>query len=166
MIEDMIAPIFARMITTAVAFVLPTENVFYLPNDETPPHHLFFTTIAEAERSMLDIRNRSIILSRILGQKLVLNNHLTPSDMQIVPDNLATQRAWLTALEALRKRSLVLSKQDELAIHLLQAQNYCLYVVTARTIPTTQTDFDAHLDDFKALVYHSTFVVDDITAEK
>ncbi|KAF2829376.1 hypothetical protein CC86DRAFT_258972, partial [Ophiobolus disseminans] len=150
MVEETLTPMFARMIITATVFGLPTEQVFYTAHDPAEPGQYTFNSIAEAELAMINIRNRSIILGRITGQKLILTKQLTEEDMQIVKDSLTVQQAWFAALEDLEKR-ITLSEEDRVTFHLLKAQHYCLYIVTVRIVPTTQTAFDQHLDEFKTL---------------
>ena len=114
---------------------------------------------------MVNIRNRAIILTRILGQKLILNKYLTDEDVQIVEDSLEVQRKWLRALEELEART-TLSKEDATTISVLKAQHYCMYIVTIRAVPTDQTAFDQHLDIFKAMMHHSKIAIEGMESNR
>jgi hypothetical protein len=135
-----------------------SEQVFHVFADlaEVPP--CAFSTMKEAEMSMVNIRNRAVILGRILGQNLILNGHMDEKDQQAVDQILKVQRSWLRALNDLEDK-MPLSKQDTTTASTLKAQYYCLYLVTLRAMGSNETSFDQHLDIFKALLHHSKIAV-------
>lgn len=144
---------------------LQTEQVFYTSRDGGETRDFVFSTVVEAELSMIDLRNRAIILGRIIGSKLILNGSLTDDDQQIIDDCLDVQQNWLRAVLNL-ERTRTLSKEDTTTLNILKAQHYCLYIITHRTVPAAHTGFDPLLPIFKALLHHSKLAIDNMEARR
>lgn len=114
---------------------------------------------------MIDIRNRAIILGRIIGSRLILNGSLIAEDQKIIDDCLEVQQRWLQAVLVL-ERTMSLSEEDVTALNILKAQHYCLYIITHRVVPEAHTEFDQHLPLFQALLRHSALAIDRMDATR
>jgi hypothetical protein len=161
MIEDLLIPIFARNYATAIIFGVPSEHVYYTPHYPAGNRECVFNTVQEAELSAQNIRNMAFILTRAMGTKLVTQQQQTKEELQAQQDCLEHHRVWLRALEKL-EREKILSKEDSTAASFLKSIHHLMYIFTTRILLTVQTDFDQHLEDFKAVVHHTRTFLDDI----
>jgi hypothetical protein len=159
MIEEMLIPIFTRMILTSVAYGLPSEQICFTSCYPIGTKECTFATVLEAESSLHNIRNISLLVGRKSGFAIVCQESHTEEDLQEMNDCLEYHHVWLRAFEQL-ERETALSRDDEVTVHLLKAQHRCTLIVTATSILKDQSSFDQYLDDFKAIIAHSTVVLD------
>lgn len=159
LVEDTLLPIFSRNMATAIIYGLPTEQVWYSSHYPKGDQECVFKTVKDAELSAHNIRNMSFILTRILGTKVITGEPHTKEDLQRQQDCLEHHSTWLRALEKLERES-PLSEEDIVAAHFLKAAHFLIQIFAARIILTAQSEFDQHLEEFKAVVRHSRFVLD------
>lgn len=159
LIEELLIPIFTRLVTTAIIYGVPTELILhacYYPRElqERP-----FTSVLEAQTSIHKIRNLSMMFVRNIGPKLMNPSLLMEKDLQHQKDILEYHRAWLHALEELERKT-TLSKEDAITANSLKASHYCSYIFTACGTSASEMVFDQHLDGFKALINHARITLD------
>jgi hypothetical protein len=159
MIEDTLIPIFTRMIATAIIYGLPSEQVCFTSCYPIGTQKCTFRTVVEAESSMHNIRNISLLLTRKLGIATVLQEPQSKELLQEQNDCVENHHVWLRSMNKL-ERETTLSKRDSLTAHLLKAQHHFMYIFTELALPTNQTMFDAYLESFKAVIAHSRIVLD------
>ena len=158
-IEQSLIPIFTRLMANGVMYGLETERVTYTQHFPFGTKECVFHSVWEAESSMHNIRNMALILMRKLGTKVVAQIPHTEEELQAQKDCLQYHHTWLRALQKLEAESTP-SKEDIITIHCLKAQHHIIYVFIATAILTSQTQFDEHLDTFKAVVHHSKIFLD------
>lgn len=159
LVEDTLLPIFSRNMATAIIYGLPTEQVWYSTHYPKGDQECVFKTVKDAELSAHNIRNMGLILTRILGTKVIMGEQHLEDELQLQRDCLEHHSTWLRALERL-EREKPLSKEDVVAANFLKAAHFIIQIFTARIILHAQSDFDQHLEEFKAVIRHSRFVLD------
>jgi hypothetical protein len=158
-IEETLIPIFTRMIATAIIYGLPSEQVCFTSCYPIGTPECKFRSVVEAESSMHNIRNISLLLTRKLGIATVLQEPQPEELLQEQKDCVENHHVWLHAMNKF-ERETILSKQDTLTAHLLKAQHHFMYIFTEIAVPTNQTIFDVYLESFKAVITHSRMVLD------
>jgi hypothetical protein len=158
-IEDVLIPIFTRMIATAIIYGLPSELVCFTSSYPIGTQECRFRTVLEAESSMHNIRNTVFLLTRKLGHAIVLQEPHSEEVLREQEDCIESHHIWLRALERL-EREQTLSEEDIVTAHLLKAQHYCMYIFAKLAILTNQTVFDKYLDIFKEIIAHSKSFLD------
>jgi hypothetical protein len=161
MIEELIKPMFIRMIATGVIYGLATEQVLRTFDNPLEIQERPFVSVIEAQSSLHRIHNTVMIYIRNTGFKLLEQKPFTPEDLQHQKFILDSYYAWFRALEEL-ERGKILSKEDMLAASSLKAAYYCMYIIVACARDTNQSIFDQHLQRFKAVIHHARSVLDSI----
>jgi hypothetical protein len=163
MVEETLIPMFMRNMATAIIFGLPTEQVAFSSHYPSGTQECVFKTVVDADLSGHNIRNMAFILARILGTKVVTGEPHSPDDLQLQQDCLEHHRVWMRALDQLERRT-TLSEEDAIAANMLRALHWTNYIFAARILINAQSDFDQHLDDFKAVLGYTRMVLDSRTA--
>ena len=161
MIEELLIPMFIRMMATALLYGIPTEQVLHTSYYPLEIQERPFTSVLEAQSSIHNIRNMAMLFIRNIGQKLIKPRLITEEDLQHQKDILEFHLAWFRALEELERKT-TLSKEDAITANSLKANYYCTYIFTACATHTNQIVYDQHLDGFKALINHARIVLDSI----
>ncbi|KAH8728791.1 hypothetical protein GQ44DRAFT_646673 [Phaeosphaeriaceae sp. PMI808] len=159
LIEKSLIPMFTRMMATGIMFGLPTEHVFYTTCYPVGTQEYVFKSLKEAQSSMHHIRNMALILFRRFGHRMVEQTAHTIEELQSQKECVEHHHVWLRALERL-EREQPLTTEDAVTVNLLKAQHYIMYIFIARALLQKQTEFDQHLEDFKAVIKHSKVYID------
>ncbi|KAF2185302.1 hypothetical protein K469DRAFT_739026 [Zopfia rhizophila CBS 207.26] len=160
MIEDKLIPMFVRVIATALLYGVSIEQVFAiscpLPQDfrERP-----FMTVLEAQSSVHELRNPSILYVTTMAKKLILREPVTAEDLQYQMHLLECHRAWFRGLQIL-EREKHLSKEDKVTASSLKVSYYATSILVACAAEVNQMPYDEHIESFKALNYHAKIVLD------
>ncbi|KAH3909448.1 hypothetical protein HBH56_156660 [Parastagonospora nodorum] len=159
MIEEVILPLFTRNIATAIIYGLPSEHVSFNSQYPIGTQECIFNTILDADLSAHNLRNMAFLLIRNLGTKIITQEPYTEEELQELADCIAHHQVWLRALEKF-ERETNLSEEDVVAATMLKAIHVLMYVFASRLLLQSQTDFDQHLDDFKAIVRYTKAYID------
>jgi hypothetical protein len=159
MVEEALIPIFTRNIATAIIYGLPTEEVFSISNFPAGDIGFMFNTLMDADLAAHKIQNMFFVLMRVLGTKIVTQEQYTEEELQSHQDCVEHLRAWRCAVKDLERRT-TFSLDDAIALSRLKALNHINDIFVQRIVLKSQTDFDQHLDDFKAAVEHMKFFLD------
>jgi hypothetical protein len=159
LVEGTLIPMFTRNMASAIAYGLPTEHFSYTSQYPAGDQQYKFDSLLEAEVAAHNLQNMLFAISRVLGTKVVLQQPHTEEELQSQQDCLEHLRAWMRAIQDLERRS-TFSLDDAITASRLKALNQVDYIFAARILLDRQTDFDQHLDRFKAAVDHIKFVLD------
>lgn len=110
-IEKTLIPIFIRMMATGVIYGVPSEQVLAASVYPITVPDRPFTSIEEAETSIYNIRNTTMLLVRNVGTKLIPRKPILDSDWQHQKDLPGLHRAYYRELIEL-KRKAMLSNDD------------------------------------------------------
>ncbi|KAL1610353.1 hypothetical protein SLS60_002019 [Paraconiothyrium brasiliense] len=117
------------------------------------------TNIYEAQCSCHELRNASLLFIRQIGFSVVRRLHLTTEHLRHQSYLLESQAAWYQALHAFEQSQNV-SKADNVIISSLKVTYFAIHTWTACAASISQTPFDAHLSQFRSLLYHAKTVLD------
>jgi len=159
-IEDTIVPMFERLLFTGLAYGVPTELALSLSSSPVVFRRTPFSSLVESQLAMYDLRNKSMLLLRHMGENFQPAAPTTPK-LQNQKAILEALEAWLSATEELES-NMKLSSDDGITIHSLKACYHCLYIFVASITDANQTECDRHILRFKSVVKHCRFVVEAI----
>jgi hypothetical protein len=165
MVEETLIPMFMRNMATGIMFGLPSDQVSFSSHYPVGTQECVFNTVLDADLSAHNIRNMGFLLARILGTKIVSGEPHTKEDLQLQQDCLEHHRVWMHAFDKFLRET-NLPQEDVIAAHLLKALHWTNYIFAARILLTAQTDFDQHLDDFKATIGYTRIVLDSMDWKK
>jgi hypothetical protein len=160
LIETELKPMFVRAMTSALMYGVNVESSIPTPclHDY---HGLTFTNVREAQQSVHELRNQSILQVYRISRSLYYTPELdlTPDERAQQRTVLSCQRAWYTALQRFRQEH-KLSKTDELAISIMLIHYHSVNICTICAPQIRQTAFDDYLEVFKLIVHHARLVLD------
>ncbi|KAF2467052.1 uncharacterized protein BDR25DRAFT_336206 [Lindgomyces ingoldianus] len=160
MIEDSLIPMFTRAIASALLYGVRIEQIFEIPcpRPQSFPERPF-TTILEAQSSIHELRNPTILFARTMAQKLIRRKLITAEDLQHQTHLLECHHAWIRALQILEHEG-SLSKEDKVVASSLKVGYYSTYIMLACATEVRQKPHDAHISSFKAINHHAKVVLD------
>jgi hypothetical protein len=161
MVEEALIPMFTRNMATAITYGLPSDLFSYITHYPVGDAEYKFDTLRDADLAAHNIQNNVFALMRIMGTKVVTQKEHLEEELQSQQNCLDHLRAWLRAIEDLERRT-TFSLEDAIAANRLKALCRIISIFAQRILLNNQTEFDQHLDDFKAAVEHMRFVVDSV----
>jgi hypothetical protein len=162
LLEDELEPIFVRSLASAMMYGVDVEATVQIPAPDLAYYQdLRFSNLREVQMSAYQLRNQSILRIRDFARQIVWDQRkvATAEELHQRDIVLACQRAWLAAMEQYRATH-TLSEADELAISALLMHYYITYNWLATVEEIRESAFDAHLDDFKTVLYHARRILD------
>ncbi len=159
MIEKTLVPVFTQGLISALLYGIDVDTEFaFLDSPLELWHMRDFTSLREARFAYCELRNASILLARDMAVKIFQALPPSKPELERQAHILACHRAWLKALLAFENAT-NMSEEDRLDTSALKIGYYATYTATAGVHDARQMTFDAHLDSFKAIVYHATLLV-------
>jgi hypothetical protein len=159
LIEETLIPIFIRLMGTAMYYGFRTEQALILISDIEEIQSSVFDSVKDAQSSLHNLRNQIGLFVRDVGLKQFQSKPITREDLEHQEDFLEAHRVWFGALEKLES-STTLSTQDAITAHILKAQYYFMYLLTACITHPDQMACDEYLEGFKAMIHHARIVLD------
>ncbi|KAF2128923.1 hypothetical protein P153DRAFT_28521 [Dothidotthia symphoricarpi CBS 119687] len=160
LIEDKLVPIFIRGVTSALLYGVEAEEDLDIPLP-TPSFLLPqpFTSLFEAQETCYELRNASVLHLRIVGRKLLENTQLSVQDLQNQSNLLACHHSWLQNFDLFEQNN-KLSKEERVASSALKASYYSTFIYLSCSDEASETQYDAHNDQFKEIIHHARLVID------
>lgn len=163
LIEKTLVPVFTQGLISTLLHGIDVDTEFaFLDSPLQESHMTGFTSIREARFAYCELRNASILLARNMAIKIFQGQKPSASDLERQAQVLSCHRTWSEALLAFES-SRNLSEEDKRCISALKIGYYATYTATACVHSARQTSFDAHLNSFKAIIYHATLLINAMT---
>jgi len=142
-----------------VLFGAPIEDIFEIPIPDSSTYEFPFSTFYELQMSSFQLRNASALFARTMATKIFVKRQLTPDDFTRQSELLEAHHSWFIALQKL-ERAKVLTKEEEIMAASLKLGYYSTYILIDCALSLRQTNFDAHLEYFKAINHNAKIILD------
>jgi hypothetical protein len=159
LLNETLIPMFMRNITPAMLFGAPIEDLFEIPIPDRSTYDVPFSTFYELQMSSFQLRNASALFARSTGTKIFVKAPLTPEDFARQAQLLDAHHAWLRALQKLEQAQF-LTHEEEIMAAALKLGYYSTYIMIDCAMSLGQSNYDAHLDYFKAINHNARIVLD------
>lgn len=150
---------FMRNITPAMLFGAPIEDLFEIPTPDPSAFNVPFSTFYELQMSSFQLRNASALFARKMATKIFIKALLTPEDFVQQSQLLAAHHAWFRALQRLEQAAF-LTHGEEIMAAALKLGYYSTYILIDCSMSLRQSNFDAHIEYFKAINHNAKMVLD------
>jgi hypothetical protein len=142
-----------------VLFGAPIEDIFEIPIPDPSTYEFPFSTFYELQMSSFQLRNASALFARTMATKIFVKTQLTPDDFTRQSELLNAHHSWFRALKRLELAK-VLTKEEEIMAASLKLGYYSTYILIDCALSLRQTNFDAHLEYFKAINHNAKIILD------
>lgn len=140
-------------------FGAPIEDIFEIPIPDPSTYEFPFSTFYELQMSSFQLRNASALFARTMATKIFVKTQLAPDDFTRQSELLNAHHSWFRALKKLELAK-VLTKEEEIMAASLKLGYYSTYILIDCALSLRQTNFDAHLEYFKAINHNAKIILD------
>jgi hypothetical protein len=158
LVENELKPIFTRALASAMMYGA-TYQLGIPPPREQPG--LRFQNIRDVQLLAHELRNQSILHIYTMTRRHMYSPEqpFTAEELEQHDLMLSCQADWYRALKTYRDEH-HLSDTDELAVSALLMHHHATHVWALCSPEVNETLFDAHLEDFKAILHHAERILD------
>ncbi|KAF2106005.1 hypothetical protein BDV96DRAFT_694484 [Lophiotrema nucula] len=160
LLADKIVPIFIGAMGSGLLYGASLEEIVDI---SVPRPTSFrgqnFSSLWEVVIAGHELQNATVLFARNMAQKISVRQPITTKDLELQADFLECHRAWFDALDQF-ERERDLENKDAVEIHALRITSYATYTTACCATDDDAMQWDAHLDSFKAILYHAKRVVE------
>jgi hypothetical protein len=158
LVEDELKPIFTRALASAMMYGA-TYQLAIPPPRKRPG--LRFQNIRDAQLLAHELRNQSILHIYMMSRRHFYSPEqpFTAEELEQHDLMISCQGDWYRALKTYRDEH-QLTDADQLAVSALLMHHHATHIWALCSLEVNETLFDAHLEDFKAILHHSEHVLD------